>query len=146
MNFEFILSFTIVGNIGNLAIKFLPIFFTPGIDFLLLLRAEFIVQFLSNLEFECEWDGWLPRGVLVFLGRAVVVVVDNGLLLSFPASDDDGLDDVPVVGAIRLYRRKLPLLVDVELQIPARCLDRIRATALVVKPPLDLLASVRLVW
>ena len=117
MSSKLLISFFVVSDVGNLAVPLIPIFFATTVDFTLLLRGEFLVEFLSNLEFEGERDGWLLRA-LVFLRRivivvVVVVVVESGGLLLLPASEYLGTKGgLPGVGTIRLYGRKLPLPID----------------------------------
>ena len=116
---KLLILFFVVTDIDNLVMLLLPLFLTPVVNCVFLRRGESVIHFLSNLEFEGKWDARFFGGALSFFRWIVGVLQIGRLLLLLPASKDDGpKGGFPGIGTICLQRRKFPLLIEVEFQLP----------------------------
>jgi len=95
-------------------VQLLRLALATNIDFFLLLRTQFVVNFLSDLDFEADGDVRTGSSRRTW-GRVVLVRQHMRMLFLFPPGDDDlAKTRVPSISAVSLGGGELPLLALVE--------------------------------
>ena len=140
MKLKLLLTLLVVGNLRNLTVSLLLIFFPAFIDLILLLLGETIVHLLRDLELECKGYAGLFGWCLGIRQWIVDVCKGDGSLLPLPTREDDRTEGGrPSIRAKRLNWREFPLVLDVEFQITSN-LRRLRpTTGAGAEPVFDLL-------